>query len=61
MSDWTTGSRYESAHAAAGVAIAWLLTRVMSVAAASELASFITVRIDGTVLLATVGMSRMLT
>lgn len=43
--------------AATGIALAWLLTRVMSNAAQAELASFIAVRIDGSVLAFTVLVS----
>jgi predicted permease len=43
--------------AIAGIALAWVLTRFMSIAAESELASFIAVRIDAWVLIATVATS----
>ena len=43
--------------AAAGIALAWVLTRFMSVAAQSELASFIAVSLDARVLLVTIGVS----
>ena len=43
--------------AAAGIALAWLLTRFMSVAAQSQLASFIAVSLDARVLLVTIGIS----
>jgi putative ABC transport system permease protein len=43
--------------AAAGVALAWALTRIMSTAAQSQLASFVAVRIDVWVLLTTIAIA----